>query len=526
MPERHSLLRRQIRRHLGIEKDWPEGWRLFIDAIDQAYHASDADRSMIERSLELSSQELLQANSEMRALFSAFPDLFFCIDTSGTILHCNAGRQAGSHLSPDRLRGKRIQDIPVPGVARQFEAALGDVARTGTTVRIEYELNDGGLPSYYEARMLPMPGPQIGVFIRDITLLKSAENALKLTQFAIEHLSEAAYWMTPDARFFYVNGTASEHLGYTRAELLTMSVFDIDPTFLTPAEWPRHWEELKRRKAFTFEAEHRTKAGKTIPVEISINFVVFEGKEYNCSFARDISESRALELAARRSEKMSAVGQLAAGVAHEINNPLTVILGFAQSLLRRLRPGDPHIMPLASIEREALRCRNLANSLLSFSRDKKSGTSPTDPRVMMSEALALVEVQAKTKKIRLVREESKDLPHVNMNADQIQQVVINLCANAMDAMPDGGTLTVAMAVRGDRLELRVTDTGTGIARDVRERIFDPFFTTKPVGKGTGLGLSLTYEIVRSHRGRIELESELGRGTQFMVSLPLTPSLDI
>lgn len=398
--ERHRLLRRQISRHLGAEAGWPDNLRSFIKAVDLAYRESDADRSMIERSMELSSQELL------------------------------------------------------------------------------------------------------------------------LAQFAIEHNGQAAYWMTPDARFFYVNGTATEHLGYTRAELLTMSIFDLDPSISTPEGWPRQWEEFKRRKALTLETTHRTKAGKIIPVEISLNFVVFEGKEYNCAFARDISERKTLELSARRSEKMSAVGQLAAGVAHEINNPLTVILGYTQSLIRRLTQDDPQLQPLAAIEREALRCRTLTHSLLAFARDKKPGMSDEDPLIMMSEALALVEVQAKIKKVRLVREIPTVLPSVHLNTDQIQQVLINLCSNALDAMPQGGTLTVGMSVRGDQLQIKVADTGTGISPSIRERIYEPFFTTKPVGKGTGLGLSLTYEIVHGHQGCIELSSELGRGSQFLISLPV------
>jgi signal transduction histidine kinase len=221
---------------------------------------------------------------------------------------------------------------------------------------------------------------------------------------------------------------------------------------------------------------------------------------------------------------MAAVGQLAGGVAHEINNPLGVILGFSQSLMRTVKADDPVHMPLASIEREAKRCKSLVQDLLTFSRVNKLERETCDLNEVVSSALTLVAAQTKVQDIELKRNLDEKMPPVRISRNQIQQVLVNLCTNAIDAMPRGGTLSVSTLfpdeMRGDYVQIRVADTGTGIPKEIVGNIFEPFFTTKEVGKGTGLGLSLVYEIVNKHHGTIDVESEVGQGTTFKVNLPL------
>jgi PAS domain S-box-containing protein len=224
-----------------------------------------------------------------------------------------------------------------------------------------------------------------------------------------------------------------------------------------------------------------------------------------------------------QSQKMAAVGQLAAGVAHEINNPLGVILGFAQSVCRKLKDEDALALPLRSIEREALRCRNLVQNLLVFSR--ASGPDrfvETDVGGVVEAAVSLLGPRAKIENSDLRVERADGLPPVLGNANQLQQVLLNLTGNAMDAMPQGGRidlLTRRSEKRTGHVEIVVRDTGAGIPENIRSRVFEPFFTTKEVGKGTGLGLALVYEIVQKHGGVVDLESEVGKGTTFVVSLP-------
>jgi signal transduction histidine kinase len=245
-------------------------------------------------------------------------------------------------------------------------------------------------------------------------------------------------------------------------------------------------------------------------------------------FQNDISERKKIQRHLLQSEKMAAVGQMAGGVAHEINNPLGVILGFSQSLLSRIKEGDPILMPLKSIEREANRCKIFAQDLLTFSRAGKTEKEECDLNDVIEGALSLIEAQTKVKSVDLAREFDRTIPKVLTNGNQVQQVVINLCNNAIDAMPKGGRLTVRTyhALKGDQefVGIDVEDTGTGIPKEIQSKIYEPFFTTKEVGKGTGLGLSLVYEIVQNHQGFVELESEAGKGAKFKISLPARPSV--
>lgn len=224
-----------------------------------------------------------------------------------------------------------------------------------------------------------------------------------------------------------------------------------------------------------------------------------------------------------QSEKMSAVGQLAAGVAHEINNPLGVILGFAQAVVRKIQPGEPLEAPLKSIEREALRCKSLVQDLLTFSRNGKAERVPLDVNQAVEGAASLIKTQAKTKNVSVIEKLSAQLPHVLADKNKLQQVLINLSNNALDAMPQGGQLTICTELLNETPQswvvIKVTDNGAGIAPDILPRIFEPFFTTKPVGKGTGLGLSLVYEIVKSHSGTIDVSSRVGY-TEFIIKLPV------
>jgi two-component system NtrC family sensor kinase len=223
-----------------------------------------------------------------------------------------------------------------------------------------------------------------------------------------------------------------------------------------------------------------------------------------------------------QSQKMAAVGQLIAGMAHEINNPLGVILGFAQGLERRVPEGDVLHLPVTSIVREAWRCKNLVQELLVFSRTGKKTNEKIELNSLVRSSVVLLETRAKLQGVRLVQSLCNDLPLLNANKTQLQQVLVNLGTNALDAMADGGTLTLRTQRNIDgTVILEVADTGTGVPEDLRSRIFEPFFTTKEIGKGTGLGLSLVWEIVQQHGGVIDVESEAGTGTTVRIQLPIT-----
>lgn len=223
----------------------------------------------------------------------------------------------------------------------------------------------------------------------------------------------------------------------------------------------------------------------------------------------------------RQADKLTAVGRLAAGLAHEINNPLGSILGFAQAGLARLAPGDGLTPALKGIEEEALRCRNLVQSLLNFSRDGRGVFEEFELAAAVEATVAIIEAKARAQGVTIARELTPGVRAVG-DRSQIIQVIMNLCTNALDAMPDGGRLTLrSRGPKDGKVYLEVEDEGTGIPQDIRNRIFDPFFTTKDVGKGTGLGLSLAHEIVIRHRGAVEALFPRERGVTFRVTLPGT-----
>jgi signal transduction histidine kinase len=224
--------------------------------------------------------------------------------------------------------------------------------------------------------------------------------------------------------------------------------------------------------------------------------------------------------------KMAAVGTLVAGLSHELNNPLGIIVGYVQGLLRRMPESTSGRESLVAVERQALRCAHLVRSLLDFSRSKPATREETSVNPLIERVLELAAGQARRRQVDLRWTARPPIPVATLCTQEIESALMNLVGNAIDATSAGGSVTVAVAsaTPGIRagIEISVTDTGTGIPRAVLSRIFDPFFTTKPVGEGTGIGLALTRQIVEGHGGRIEVRTAEGVGTTMRLWLPLQP----
>jgi PAS domain S-box-containing protein len=233
----------------------------------------------------------------------------------------------------------------------------------------------------------------------------------------------------------------------------------------------------------------------------------------------DVTDRAYLEEQLRLSEKMAAIGLLAAGVAHEVNTPLTGISSFTQMLLERSAPEDPNTQLLEKIERQTFRAAKIVNSLLNLARPSDSEASPVDVNVIVNDVLSLLEHQFRNGRIQV----RKDLVTTGMVVKgveyKLQQVFLNLLLNARDAMPRGGWLTLTTRSDARGVVVEVADTGTGIPSEHLSRIYDPFFTTKADGRGTGLGLSVTYGIVQEHGGTLTCDSAIGHGTRFTLTLP-------
>jgi hypothetical protein len=222
---------------------------------------------------------------------------------------------------------------------------------------------------------------------------------------------------------------------------------------------------------------------------------------------------------------MASIGLLAAGVAHEVNTPLTGISSYTQMLLDRADPEDPQTKLLEKIERQTFRAAKIVNGLLTLARGGQSASerAPVDVNTVINDVLSLLEHQFRAVNIQVRRDLCPAPPVVFGMEHKLQQVFLNLFINARDAMPRGGWLSVTTRAAGEWVTVEVGDTGAGIPAEHLSRIYDPFFTTKALGQGTGLGLSITYGIVGEHDGNISCDSRPGEGTRFTVALPLMPA---
>jgi len=222
-----------------------------------------------------------------------------------------------------------------------------------------------------------------------------------------------------------------------------------------------------------------------------------------------------------RAGKMAALGELAAGVAHEINNPLTGVLTFSSLMLKKVDENNPWKKDLENIVQQTTRCRNIVRGLLDFARQRKPDKKEWDIHTLIDRTVTLVENQARFQNIKIVKEFKTDIGMLFVDGDQIQQVFMNIIINAADAMAgDGGTLTIKTNMKDGTAEVSFTDTGCGMPKEHLSKLFAPFFTTKETGKGTGLGLAISYGIIQSHNGEIDVESEVGKGSTFRIRLPI------
>jgi two-component system, NtrC family, sensor kinase len=220
------------------------------------------------------------------------------------------------------------------------------------------------------------------------------------------------------------------------------------------------------------------------------------------------------------SENLASLGQLAAGVAHELNNPLGTILLYAESAQRECAEDDPHCADLDVIVKETKRCKRIVGDLLNFSRQHQVILQPTDINALLQELIEMAPRRIKAVTIPIVTEFDPNLPIIDSDTAQLRQVFLNIMTNAVEAMPEGGTLSICTRREpGDQVTIVIEDTGVGISHENLGKLFTPFFTTKPIGKGTGLGLAISYGIIKMHRGQINVKSQIGKGTAFIISLP-------
>ncbi len=483
----HNLLQRQLKRYLGeAAGDLPPSWRAFVAAVDEAYKQADADRLMIEHSLEKMSQELTERNRDLRQ-------------------ELNERQQTERALRKSEASLARAQQIARLG-SWEWNIAENEVVWSQESYRI-FGIDDSPEKADYE-RFMGLVHPDD----RD-SVKRAVDASLHGTvPYRVEH------------RIVQPKG-AVRHV-------LEQGTVAMDESG-NPVRMYGTIHDITERKL----------------AELALQ----KEKEEQAALIRKLEEAHNQLL---QSEKMASIGQLAAGVAHEINNPtgyvssnLGTLRGYAEQLLAvlaayeaiddSLAPDQGNkiravkkqaeleylkedLLPLLAESQEGIgRVRQIVQDLKDFSHVDESEWLVADLHKGLDSTLNVVNNEIKYKAV--VVKEYGDIPHVKCLASQLNQVFMNLLVNAAHAIAEKGTITIRTRQVGEEVWVEVEDTGSGIAPENLNRIFDPFFTTKPVGKGTGLGLSLSYGIVQKHKGHIEVESELGKGTTFRVRLPLEPA---
>ena len=378
------------------------------------------------------------------------------------------------------------------------------------------------------------------VYLKDITDRKKMETEIGQTNEFLTKLiaSSGDGIIAADMKGSIItfNKAAEELLGY-RADTVIGKRNIVD--FYPPGEAKEVMRRLRGKnyggvgKLIPQQVTLVHKSGEHIPIQLSASLVYDEGggELFSVGFFTDLRPRLEMEreleethLQLVNSEKMASLGKLAAGIAHEINNPMGGILIYSSLLMEGLEEGDSRRLDLERIAQEATRCKEIVKSLLEFSRQTEAKMEPIDINKAITDGLFFLENQALFYNIAIDKNLAPVLPGVRGNASQLKQVFMNIVVNAAESMHGHGTLTITTGSSADQRVIWIdfTDTGEGIPQEYLSKIFDPFFTTKEVGKGTGLGLSTSYGIIEGHGGRIDVESQVGKGTTFRIELPAGP----
>jgi PAS domain S-box-containing protein len=342
--------------------------------------------------------------------------------------------------------------------------------------------------------------------------------------FINELIQEDVMIIGSDYRILDINETLLKKLGLEREEAVGRYCYEVTHRLSVPCSGEHHKcpleETLKTRKPTKETHIHKDKDNKNVYYSISA-YPFFENGDLigAIELSRDITTDINSRQAMMQKDKLASIGRLSAGVAHEINNPLTTILTTAMLIQEDIDPANPMYEELQTISNETLRCRKIVASLLDFARQTKPAKKHHKINDIIKECIRLTRKQAAFKDVQIEKALSEEVPKLLLDKEQIQQALINLILNATDATDPGGKITISTNFLSDDhfVDIKVSDTGKGIAAEVVDKIFEPFFTTREIG--TGLGLAITHGIIGRHGGDIRVQSQPGQGTTFTIRLP-------
>ncbi len=502
--------------------------------------------SGLEQAVSERTQQLVASQARYKALFDLVADSVFMVDAAGTIVAVNKREEQALGYAEAKVVGRSMLDVVLPAYRELLQGWLREIGTGQRQVRTQEitVFNAEAQETPVEMDLILVGGVEqllVMVQLRDITDRKKLERQLQSyreelevkvrertreieeTKQYLENLLENAndviYTLDTDQRFTYVNSKVNVW-GYRKDDLLGRP-------YLSLLSRRHRGRRLKNTLDIgakqVYEVEVVTRMGEARAVMVSVS--PLQGAEGEIlgvlGIARDMTETKKLEQQIRNAEKLASVGKLAAGVAHEINNPLGGILNCLYNIRKGTLSPTRQEEYLVSMEDGVRRVQKIVRQLLDFSQQHEPEFSATDINQVVDRVLVLTNHLFAPNKIVLETLLGPALPSVMVDRHMIEQVLMNLILNAVQAMKNGGVLTIRTAVSEGVCLVEVRDTGSGIAPSVLPRIFDPFFTTKNEGEGTGLGLSVSLGIVERHGGKILVDSEVGKGTTFTLCLPVS-----
>lgn len=456
-------------------------------------------------------------------VFDLLPEMIFVLDGDRKILDHNKAAADQTGFDQGRLDSMSMDDL-LPEDKRDSFARL--LRSDSTERRMETQLVTAGGGVFDASVDIKVLSSSSGnhqiLIVRDITVEKKKELDLLRFSNVIHHTVNPIQITDAKGSMIYVNPAFERTSGYAKEELIGKNPNILSSHKHTKAFWNSVWDQILSGKMWVGEVENRRKDGSNFHTELVISPII-DARQKVVGFLgahRDITEQKALERQLVRSQKMESIGTLAAGIAHEVGNPLTSISSLVQVILRTTQDEFAK-EKLELIKNQISRITRIIRDLVDFSRPSNYVVKATDVNEVLRDALNIVQYGKKVKHITFDISMAAEMPKLHVVPDQLVQVFINILMNAVDALDEiPGTITLQTKHTDREVQVLIRDTGKGIEAEDREKIFEPFFSTKEVGKGTGLGLWVSYGIVKNFDGDIVVNSEPGQGSEFFITLPV------
>ena len=488
-----------------------------------------------------------QTRDYLENLIANAGDGIFVLDPAGVVVRWNLGVERLTGYSADDMRGRAIRYLGSLGVFPRAEDRFSRVMKGERIEGVEEKTRSRqGIELDVVLTMSPIIGPSgalagVSAIVRDVTERRRLEEGLSAmhgrileseARFmeVIEKAHDAIFLVDArDSRIIQANLKAEEMTSTSRERLIGRPFLELHPDEERDSAKKQFQETVRTGAGPSVDFHLMDGGGPPRDVEVTSSVLHHGGRSVVQWFCRDISDRRraeqekeALHLQLLQSEKLSALGHLISGVAHELNNPLTGVIGYSQ-LLTGLECDERIRRGLERVYTEARRCHRVVQNLLTFARKHTPEKNYISINDILESTIELRSYQMRVDDIEVRMDLSRDLPRTMGDFHQLQQVFMNLVNNAHQAIQEtgsGGTLTIRSSSRGDIIRVEIADTGPGIPAEILKKIFDPFFTTKQPGQGTGLGLSICFGIIEEHEGKILATSTMGEGTTFTIDLPV------